>query len=213
MARSNSRRLRRTWYQLVTRRRLRYPSSCIQSAVSRALPKVLSAAWPSTMQQAAFSGSGPWARSSSSRSTRSLTPEMNSFFALPAANSSSPTSSLSRPPVTTTIASVVIDGSARVKRLLRTNQARPATHSRNIAAANWASRIPRRRSRRMPRSRHTGEPAQYHDARGGPRDQRGSERDADRHGPDPPVDELRQPAIADPNHGHGAGNGGTGGAE
>jgi len=40
-------------------------------------------------------------------------PEMKSFLALPAASSSSPASRRSRPPVTTTIASVVADGSMR----------------------------------------------------------------------------------------------------
>src|SRR5260370_371143 len=50
---------RRTWYELMTSRRLRYSYSCIQAAVSRALPKVLSLERASMMQQAAFSGSGP----------------------------------------------------------------------------------------------------------------------------------------------------------
>src|SRR5260370_389899 len=116
-------------------------------------------------------GSGQYARRQSWRSRGRWTREMNGFFALRGANSSRPASSRSRPPVTTTIASVVPDGSARMKRLLRTNQARPAPHSRKIAAATFASRRPKRRSRAMPRSGHMGQPAQYHDPRRNHRNQ------------------------------------------
>ena len=72
---------------------------------------------------------GPSARSSVSRSTAGLTPEMNSLPALPASSSSSPVSSRIFPPVSTTIASVGDARSTRTHKLLPTNQAKPPSQS------------------------------------------------------------------------------------
>src|SRR6516162_5246458 len=105
IARPSSSRLRRMWYHPVTTRKLLKPCWRIHWAVSRALPRVLSASWPSAVQQDAQSAL-PETRNSSSRSTCWLTPDTKSFRPFPSRSRSMPLCKRKRPPVSTTIASV-----------------------------------------------------------------------------------------------------------
>ena len=124
-------------------------------------------------------------RISSSRSTRGLTPEMNSFCALPAPSRSSPVSSRSRPPVSTTIASVASVGSAGDRQpVMRRTTTRPP--SQTNAGRDARQRASARRSRapaRHGQSRHPGEPAQIVSARRDHRHQPGGQRGGDEQRP------------------------------